>query len=304
MEIQAGGRPGTVAVILAMFGTSVAEALPALLNIRARMASAFPAATVQFGFSSGILRRIWHGRAGDRDYRAAHPEIPGEVYDVGAPQDIVADLARQGYEAIVVQPIYMTPGDEYRDLLDAVTRASDKNLTEAARSVVGRPALGLFETGPPAGELEAVAWALTADIEYARKKRAALLYMGHGGIEAPQVTDRVYTAFAETMAGLFPEILVLVATVEDGGLGLDTALVRLREQGVSRLVLKPFMIVAGNHVRRDMIGYGPRGWKGRLEKEGFSVDPVLTGLGEMDTFADIFVRHAADAAAEAGIQLS
>jgi sirohydrochlorin cobaltochelatase len=287
-----------------MFGTSVADAMPGLLNIRAQMVSAFPAASVRFGFSSAIIRRIWHERARDRGYRAVHPEIPEDVYGVGAPAEVVEELVEQGYKGIVVQPVYMTPGEEYCGLIDAISSCRDDALNVSRRLVVGRPALGIFENGPSAQDLSTAARALAADVGYARSKNAALLYMGHGSKQLPQVTDAVYLAFAEAMTGFFPETSVLVATVEDGALGLDTAFALLRQRGVSRLVLKPFMVVAGDHVRRDMIDPEQRGWKTRLEKEGFTVEPVVKGLGEQDAFANIFVRHAADAAAGAGIQLS
>ena len=75
------------------------------------------------------------------------------------------------------------------------------------------------------------------------------------------------------------------------------------EHGIDKILLKPLMVVAGNHVRQDMIGAEPRGWKNRLEQAGLTVEPVLSGLGEQDGFAQIFVDHAAEAARSTGILL-
>jgi sirohydrochlorin cobaltochelatase len=78
----------------------------------------------------------------------------------------------------------------------------------------------------------------------------------------------------------------------------------LKVENADRILLKPFMIVAGNHVRKDMVGNGSGTLKTRLDNEGFTVLPVVTGLGENTAFADIFVQHAADAARDAGIELT
>ena len=63
------------------------------------------------------------------------------------------------------------------------------------------------------------------------------------------------------------------------------------------------MVVAGDHAMNDMAGPEEDSWKSVLEKNGFEVITVKRGLGEQDAFADIFVSHAADAAADAGIVL-
>ncbi len=291
------------AVVLAMFGTSVVGALPDLLHVPARMSLAFPGADVRFGFSSAVLRRIWHGRGRDADFRRAHPDVPGDVYRVPAPVDLAGELLALGYDGVVVQPVLLAAGDEYRDLLEDVAVCREELSGAAGRLVVGRPLLGRRDSRPSPEDLREVGQALSADIEYARSRGAALLYMGHGARQAPQVTDGVYAAFVETMAGLYPETDVFVATVEDGALGLDAVLVRVRRRGVSRLVLKPLMVVAGKHARDDMLGPAPRGWLSRLEQEGFQVEPVSRGLGGLDACADIFVRRASDAAGQAGIGL-
>jgi len=97
-------------------------------------------------------------------------------------------------------------------------------------------------------------------------------------------------------------VLTTVALVE-GAPSVRDALHLLRQQGASRVVLKPLMVAAGDHARKDMVGPAPRGWQSFLLSEGFTVVPVMSGLGEHDSFASIFVRHAATAASAAGIIL-
>jgi sirohydrochlorin cobaltochelatase len=70
-----------------------------------------------------------------------------------------------------------------------------------------------------------------------------------------------------------------------------------------KIVLKPFMIVAGDHAVNDMASDEEDSWKTILTQQGFDVIPVLEGLGSNDAFAQIFVDHIKDAARDNGIKL-
>jgi sirohydrochlorin cobaltochelatase len=70
-----------------------------------------------------------------------------------------------------------------------------------------------------------------------------------------------------------------------------------------KVVLKPFMIVAGDHALNDMAGDDEESWKSLLTAKKYQVIPVLQGLGSNDAFAGIFVNHIRDAARESGIPL-
>ena len=59
--------------------------------------------------------------------------------------------------------------------------------------------------------------------------------------------------------------------------------------------LAPLMIVAGDHAQNDLAGDDADSWKSRLEGEGYGVEPHLTGLGELDAVADIFISHCREA---------
>lgn len=293
------------AVVLAMFGTTVEEALPGLLNIRAKMVEHCPATPVRLAFTSKIIRRVWRERAANDDYRAARPQVPEDLFAVRGPLATIAGLQDAGYVALVIQPVHMAPAEEYHDLRSSVEAlAASTTLQQGVRPLnlaVGRPALGIPGTGASLGdELVAAARALAADAELARIHQAALLYMGHGSKCFP--AGPLYLRFAEVMRSLYPDVLTTVALVE-GAPSVQDALQHLRRLGATRVVLKPLMVAAGDHARKDMVGPPPRGWQSFLLSEGFTVVPVLSGLGEHDPFATIFVRHAAAAAADAGIVL-
>jgi len=288
------------AIVLAMFGTSVARALPALLNVRERMIERYPSTPVRPAFTSSLIRSAWHRRAADRDYRTAHPEVPAEIYAIQDPRTVLAGLLDQGCAAVVVQPVYIAPGGEFRQL-QALTGELSRGPGSPAL-VLARPVLGPAGDGAGYDEediLEA-ARALAEDVRFARERNAALLYMGHGARHV--AVAPVYHRFAEVMRRLYPDVLTVIGTVE-GERPLADALERLRSGRVKRVVLKPFMVAAGSHVRKDMLGPAPRGWKEQLEQQGLAVEPVLRGLGEQDAFARIFVQRTAAAAAGAGIRL-
>jgi sirohydrochlorin cobaltochelatase len=293
------------AVVLAMFGTTVEEALPGLLNIRTKMVEHCPATPVRIAFTSKLIRRIWRERAANDDYRLARPQVSEDLFGVRGPLATIAGLHDAGYAALVIQPVHMAPAEEYQDLRSSVEALSaSTTLQQGVRPLnlaVGKPALGIAGPEDSQGdELVAVARALAVDAELARAHQAALLYMGHGSKRYP--TGPLYLRFAEAMRTLYPDVLTTVALVEGSPSVLD-ALQLLRRQGATRVVLKPLMVAAGDHTRKDMIGPPPRGWQSFLLSEGFTVVPVVSGLGEHDPFAAIFVRHAAMAAAQAGIVL-
>lgn len=295
------------AIVLAMFGTSVETALPGLFNIRNRMVEYFPATPVRMAFTSQIIRRIWHQRALDQAYRAAHPAVPAEIYAIIDPLSAVSRFREEGCTAVLVQPLYMAPAEEYRDLLAALAplqSAAGRGTGQGAslRVAVGRPVLGgaAGTRFSRRDDIAAAAAALADDAAYAHNQNAALLYMGHGSKN--MTLGDLYSSFAEEMRRQFPQVVTITAMVE-GVPSIDNAIAALKEQEAAKVVLKPLMIVAGDHARKDMIGTGPRGWQRRLAENGLDVAVVLNGLGEQDAFARIFVRHAAEAARDAGIEL-
>lgn len=292
------------AVVLAMFGTAVESGLPGLLHIRERMVRAWPQTPVRIAFTSKMIRRIWRQRAQDRQYAKNHPEVPAAVLEVQGPLAVIANLLDAEYDRVVVQPVQIAPAGEFFALAATVEGLNSiKTANPVGKPLptlaIGRPALGTFGAGHPyVDDVRAAAEALAADARLAEKEGAALLYMGHGSKYFP--AGGIYLQFAAAMRASYPGVFTAVATLE-GFPSIDEAIVLLRESGRNKVILKPFLVAAGGHVRKDMVG--PGSWQARLEKAGFTVDPVVSGLGEHDSFVRLFIDHAADAAADAGIVL-
>lgn len=294
------------AIVLAMFGTTVEPALQGLLAIQSAMEAAYPQTVVRLAFTSNQIRRIWRKRAADPAYLAAHPDIPREILDVQGVLAAIANLQDQGLDALVVQPTHIAPAEEFHDLA-AYVRGLSSIRTMKPRwrpfkaIALGRPLLGAYSPERPyADDILIAARALADDAALARSHDAALLYMGHGNHYFP--SGGLYLEFAARMRSLYPETLTLIGTVE-GFPDFAEALSSLRLHGVRRVVLKPLLIVAGEHATRDLIGPQEDSWLSILTREGFEVISAIRGLGEQPALAQIFVDHAADAAADAGLEL-
>ena len=293
-------------IVLAMFGTTVEPALQGLFNIRTLMEQAYPQTRIRIAFTSNIIRKIWQKRAADPGYVEKHQEIPQEILHVQGPLATIANFQDSGYDSLVVQPTHIAPAEEFQDLTAYVEAlASIETLKEKYKPfqhlVIGRPLLGTFGTRYPyADDIRAAARAMQEDARQAKKAGAALVYMGHGNNYFP--SGGLYLQFEHEMQTLYPDVLTVVGTME-GYPDFFRVLSVLQHAAVQKVIMRPFLIVAGDHVTGIMAGLKPDSWKSMLEKEGIAVTPFLQGMGENDQLAQIFVDHAADAAGDAGIVL-
>lgn len=296
------------AVVLAMFGTTVESALQALLNIRTKIEDRFPNTKVRIAFTSNIIRKKWQHRAEDSEYIKAHPEIPDDILHVKTTLATIADLQNDGYDNIVIQPTLISMGEEFLDLHTYVKALMNMGTFKKPkykpfhRVALGRPALGTYGMRFPYSEdIVAVAKAMAPDVKLATKEKAGIVYMGHGNDYFPG-NGGAYLEFASKMRKIYPDVVTAIGNVE-GYPGIEEVMETLKLYGIKKVILKPFMVVAGDHSINDMAGNEEDSWKSILMKNGFEVVTVAKGLGENDNFANIFVNHAVDAAEEAGIDL-
>lgn len=303
-----GERPlkGRNAIVLAAFGTSVPEALQGIVHIRDRIRQRFPQSEVRLAFTSNIIRAIWHKRQRDQTFRAANPGVPADIYGARSPLATIADLRDEGYSTILVQPGHISLGEEYLDLvetvraLNAITTVKVKNRL-FAKLVVSRPALGTMGTVHPyAEDIRTVAKALANDVEKARARGAALLYMGHGNEFFP--SGGSYLELVEVLNSMYPQTKSYLAVVE-GFPGLERVIRQMKRDEVEKVVLKPFMTVAGDHAVNDMVGDSSESVQTVLTAHGFSVTAIVEGLGEQDGFADVYATFLAETARDHDINL-
>jgi sirohydrochlorin cobaltochelatase len=218
----------------------------------------------------------------------------------------LGDLSDHGFNNIIIQPTHIYHGEEFSDVLEYARALNSiqtikKKWKPFTKIVVGRPALGTY--GPEYDYHEDIVKAvktLKADVELAKEKGAVLVYMGHGN---EYYSTGIYAETQKEFRKQYPDVQTFIGTVE-GYPSLDDVVNMLKSHAKSKkVVLKPFMIVAGDHANNDMAGNEPDSWKNVIKKAGFTVIPVIDGLGSNDKFAEIFVEHIKDVARDNVIKL-
>ena len=117
----------------------------------------------------------------------------------------------------------------------------------------------------------------------------ALIFMGHG---STHTTNAVYAALDYMCKDLgFDNIHI--GTVE-GYPELDNVMNLIKDKGYKKLRLAPLMLVAGDHANNDLAGDEEDSWKSILEKEGYTVECVVRGLGEYKGIRDVYLTHLAE----------
>ena len=284
--------PQKPAIVLAGFGTTEVSALKSILNIRDRVAAAFPGYDVHLAFTSNIIRSIWHQRATDAAFKKdkANAGIPAEVYGIKSALTVLAEIQEDGARLILVQPLHVTDGEEFSDLNGLVGALSKYETRKPVLKPfpwigIGEPALGLKD-----GEPENIARAVTALAGLAQSAKdagSALVLMGHGN---EHLTQKVYDKLQDALRKAYgPQIYI--GAVEAPPHPPEIAAAIKASSGPSKILLAPLMIVAGDHAHNDMAGPDDDSWKSVFQAAGFEVVPHLEGLGSIDSWADIYVEQ-------------
>ena len=300
------GKPnsGHNAIIVASFGTTVPEAVGAITNITDTVRKAYPGTEVRMTFTSNIIRSIWKERQAAPD-KWISQGIPEEVLYVKNFIATVGDLLEDGYTNIIVQPTHMFFMEQSHDLQQYVNGLASIHTMKRRwkpidKIVMGRPALGMpGDRYSYHDDVEAACMTFASDIEEARAAGASLVYMGHGN---EHWSTGIYSETEKKMREMYPDIKTFIGVVE-GAPTIENLMARLDHLENKNIILRPFMIVAGDHATNDMAGPEEDSWKSILTAEGYKVDAKLEGLGSNDKFAALFVDHIADAAKDSNISL-
>lgn len=293
------------AIVLAAFGASEPEALGSIRNVRQRVADAFPGVPVSLAFTSGYIRGTWRRRLADPAFCDANPDICRELAGLGGPLAVIANLQESGRRILAVQPLHIYAGEEYLNLKAHIEALNSIRTVKAKQQpfdklVLGRPALGAPGARRPyRDDLAAAVAALRPDVEQARSRDAALVYLGHGN---PFFSTGIYLELEATLRREYPDLPLVVGVLE-GFPGMDRVLEELQKFGVKRLVLAPLLLVLGIHAREDLAGAGPKSWRSVLESAGFQVDCLWRGLGDLSAWADIYVSHLFDLFTDHGLDV-
>ena len=255
-------QPMKNGILLVAFGSTVPEAQISFENIDRSVKKAFPGVEVYWAYTSRIIIA----------------KMAKEGKNLSTPVEALAKMMGEKFTHVAVQALHVIPGEEFHGLAQNVRRFEGMS-KGIERVSVGYPLLATSE------DLQRVAEAMIKIIPPERKKKDAVVFMGHG---THHPADVYYAALNYHVHKLDPNIFV--ATVE-GWPEIDDVIKDLKKEGLDKVYLMPLMSVAGDHARNDMAGPEEKSWKSILEKEGIDCEPVLKGLAEYREFVDIWVDH-------------
>ena len=203
-----------------------------------------------------------------------------------------------GVKNLVVQPTHLMHGAEYDELTEAVENYKDKfesvKIAEPLLGEVGADETAINEDKAAVAEAitaEAVKTAGFDSLDAAKEEGTAFVFMGHGTSHTAKIS---YSQMQTQMEQLGYEN-VFIGTVE--GEPEDTAceavIEKLKNAGYKKVILRPLMVVAGDHANNDMAGDDDDSWKSKFEASGVfdSIDTQIAGLGEIDAIQQLYVAH-------------
>lgn len=207
-----------------------------------------------------------------------------------------------GVKNLVIQPTHLMHGAEYDELMESVEAYREKFETVK----VAEPLLG--QVGEDAAvvneDKEVVAKALTEaavkdggydSLDAAKEDEAAFVFLGHGTSHTAKVS---YSQMQSQMSALGYENL-FIGTVEGEPeeTSCEAVIDAVKQAGYKKVILRPLMVVAGDHANNDMAGEDEDSWISMFKASGNfdSVDAQVTGLGSIEAIRELYVKHTADA---------
>ena len=260
---------GEKELLVVSFGTSYNDSRRLTIGgIENRLEKDFPEWSVRRGFTSQIII----------DHVLKRDNV--KIDNVKEALDRAID---NGVKTLLVQPTHLMHGFEYTDLVDELAEYADA----FDKVIVGEPLLNSDE------DFSAVAEIITEATKEYDDGKTAVCFMGHG-TEAD--SNEVYARMQEVLLDKGFEN-TYVGTVEAEP-SVEDVLEAVQQGGYERVVLRPLMIVAGDHANNDMAGDDEDSWKSIFEGAGYEVVCVVEGLGQLEGIQELFSQHVQDALSE------
>ncbi len=203
-----------------------------------------------------------------------------------------------GVKNLVIQPTHLMHGAEYDELMAAVDAYRDKFESVA----ISEPLLG--EVGPDVSSInadkETVAKAITAEavktagydsLDDAAADGVAFVFMGHGTSHTANVTyDQMQTQMNKLG---YKNVFIGTVEGEPEDTACDVVIDYVKAAGYTKVILRPMMVVAGDHANNDMAGDDEDSWKSQFVASGYfnSVDTQIAGLGGISDIQAVYVAH-------------
>ena len=275
-------------ILVVSFGTSFNNSRVAdIKGIEDALQAAYPDWSVRRAFTAQII--INHVQARD-----------GEKID--NVNQALERAVNNGVKNLIVQPTHLMHGAEYDELIGELDNYRDQ--FESVQ--VAEPLLG--EVGADAtvinADKKAVAEILTAEavktagydsLEAAKEDGTAFVFMGHGTSHTAKVS---YSQMQTQMKELgYDNVFIGTVEGEPEETACEAVIDAVAEAGYTKVILRPLMVVAGDHANNDMAGGDEDSWLSMFKASGKfdSVDTQIEGLGEIEGIQKIYVEHTADA---------
>ena len=273
---------GEKELLVVSFGTSFNDSRVAdIKSIEDALQEANPDWSVRRAFTAQII--INHIQARD-----------GEKID--NMEQALERAVSNGVKQLVVQPTHLMHGAEYDEMCAAIDKVRDK--FESVE--IAEPMLG--EVGNDAtvinADKEAVAKAVVAaaleesgyeSTAAAKEAGVAYVLMGHGTAHVAKVT---YSQMATQMDKLgYENVFIGTVEGEPEDTSCEAVIAAVKEAGYTTVVLRPLMVVAGDHANNDMAGADEDSWKTMFEAAGLTVNCQISGLGRIADVQALYVAH-------------
>ena len=273
---------GEKELLVVSFGTSFNDSRVAdIKSIEDALQEANPDWSVRRAFTAQII--INHIQARD-----------GEKID--NMEQALERAVANGVKQLVVQPTHLMHGAEYDEMCAAIDKVRDQfDSVEIAEPMLG-------EVGNDAtvinADKEAVAKAVVAaaleesgyeSTAAAKDAGVAYVLMGHGTAHVAKVT---YSQMATQMAKLgYENVFIGTVEGEPEETSCEAVIEAVKNAGYTTVVLRPLMVVAGDHANNDMAGADEDSWKTMFEAAGFTVNCQISGLGRIADVQALYVAH-------------
>ena len=271
-------------LLVVSFGTSFNDSRAEdIKGIEDALQEAYPDWAVRRAFTAQII--INHVQARD-----------GEKID--NMQQALDRAVANGVKNLVVQPTHLMHGAEYDEMVEAIDAYKDKFESVA----IAEPMLG--EVGEDAtvinDDKKAVAEAITSQavseagydsVDAAAEDGTAFVFMGHGTSHTANVT---YDQMQTQMENLgYKNVFIGTVEGKPEDTACDAVIDKVKEAGYKKVILRPLMVVAGDHANNDMAGDDEDSWKTQFVESGAfdSVDSQIEGLGRIDAVEQLYVAH-------------
>ena len=275
---------GDKEILVVSFGTSYNDSrVEDIKSIEDAIAAAFPDWSVRRAFTAQII--INHVQARD-----------GEFID--NMEQAMDRAVANGVKQLVVQPTHLMHGAEYDEMMDVLASYEDR----FESITVAEPLLG--EVGSDAtvinADKEAVAQAVVAaaaadagfaDAAEAAAQKTAFVLMGHGTAHVAKVTYSQMQTQMQTLG--YDNVFIGTVEGEPEETSCEAVIEAVKAAGYTNVVLRPLMVVAGDHANNDMAGAEEDSWKSMFEAAGCfdSVTAQIAGLGSIEAVQNLYVAH-------------